>query len=157
MKILAFTDIHADPASFALIKKKIKQENPELVVCCGDISNFATDLEFAVKQIVSFGKKTLLIPGNHETADEIKRVAEKHAEIINLHDSFFTFKDITFYGYGTGGFSERDLKFEKKIPLLKKKLEGKKWVFVTHAPIYGTKLDDLFMGHCGNKSARKFV
>ncbi|HZX11958.1 MAG TPA: metallophosphoesterase [Candidatus Nanoarchaeia archaeon] len=158
MKILAFTDIHADPEAFATLKRKIKNDHPEIVACCGDISNFGMDLEFAVKQILSFKKKTLLIPGNHETAEEVRHISQRHKEIINLHDSFFEIDNVVFYGYGGGGFSLHDPKFEKKIQQLLKKIpQGKKLVFLTHAPIYNTKLDKLSRGHFGNKSTRTFI
>ncbi len=35
--------------------------------------------------------------------------------------------------------------------------KGKKIVFVTHPPVYHTRLDHLPMGHRGNKSTRKFI
>ena len=37
------------------------------------------------------------------------------------------------------------------------KQHGKKLVFITHAPIYKTKLDYIYKEHRGCKSSRKFV
>ncbi len=158
MKILAFTDIHADPFSFKKLKEKVKEGKPDLIVCCGDLSNFGMDLNYGVKQLLSFGIKTLLIPGNHESVGEIKEISEKHPSLMNLHDHFFVFNEFVFYGYGGGGFSFREEAFERILPKTLKKIpQGKKLVFVTHAPIYGTKLDLLPLGHRGCKSTRMFV
>ena len=158
MKILAFTDIHADPFAFKSLKRKVQSEKPDLIVCCGDISNFGMDLDFSVKQILSFKIKTLLIPGNHETEEEVKDIAKKNDFIINLHNNFFEMEDFIFYGYGGGGFSAVDLKFEKLMQKVLLSLpKSKKLVFVTHAPLYNTKLDKLPIGHHGSKSTRKFV
>ena len=33
----------------------------------------------------------------------------------------------------------------------------KKHVLITHAPPYGTKLDDIYGEHCGSKSIRDFI
>ena len=158
MKILAFTDIHADPSSFKILRKKVEKENPDLVVCCGDISNFGIDLDFAVKQILLLNRKTLLIPGNHETEKEIQQISERNEKIINLHNHFFEHNDLVFYGYGTGGFTRIDEKFERMISSVIKKIpKKKKLIFVTHAPLYNTLLDKLPAGHHGNKTTRKFV
>ncbi len=158
MKILAFTDIHADPHAFKILKMKAEKEKPDLLVCCGDISNFGMDIDIAVKKILELKLKTLLIPGNHESVNEVKLVAQKNSSIINLHNDFFKFKEFVFYGYGTGGFSMHDEKFERLVPKIISKIpKGKKLIFITHAPFYNTKLDKLGSSHHGNKSTRVFV
>ena len=38
------------------------------------------------------------------------------------------------------------------------KTKNKKYILMTHAPPYDTRLDKLFdEGHCGNKSVRNFI
>jgi Icc-related predicted phosphoesterase len=52
-----------------------------------------------------------------------------------------------------------DKEFEKTARKFEKRLKpnDKKYVLMTHAPPYGTKLDALLDGHCGNKSIRGFI
>lgn len=158
MKILAFTDIHADPVAFKNLKQKAQKEKPDLVVCCGDISNYGMDMQYSVKQMVGLGIKVLLIPGNHETSEEVRQITQKNPSIINLHNNFFEMDGVLFYGYGGGGFSYKDEAFEKIFPRILEKIpKDKKFVFVTHAPFFNTKLDKLPFGHRGNESAVKFV
>src|SRR3989338_8064488 len=119
MKILAFTDTHCSELAHIRIKKKIIKENPDLLISCGDLSNFSRGLESSAKFFNSFDKPCLIIPGNHETKEE------------------------------------KFEKFAKKfIPTIPKE---KHLVFITHAPIYGTKLDDLWEEHRGCLSTLEFI
>ncbi len=157
MKILAFTDTHNDPQGLAEIARKAKQENPDMLICCGDVSNFGSDLVSAGRKLNALAKKILIVPGNHETPEEVVLLCQKFKNFINLHEQFFEDGGFLFFGYGTGGFAMRDPYFEKKVATWKKKMAGKKIVFVTHAPIYNTKLDFLHNRHLGNKSTRTFI
>ena len=49
MKLLAFTDLHGSKKSTDLIIKKAKKENPDFLVCTGDISDWGKN----VKKILS--------------------------------------------------------------------------------------------------------
>jgi Icc-related predicted phosphoesterase len=57
------------------------------------------------------------------------------------------------------GFALIDPKFEAIAAQFEKMVRGKKkkLVLVTHAPPYGTELDRISDGHCGNKSIRNFI
>ncbi len=159
MKILAFTDLHNDPYGLAEIAKKAKKENPDLLVCCGDLSNFGSDLMEVGKKLHAIGKKIVIIPGNHESPQEIEWLCKKFSSFVNVHAQVQIINGVCFIGYGTGGFALQDIEFERKVaPQLKKRIDAKKKsIFITHAPIYGTKLDFLHRAHRGNKSTRKFI
>ena len=63
-------------------------------------------------------------------------------------------------GYGGDGFSIVDPLFTRIAAPFRRIINdngGKKTVLVTHAPPYGTKLDNVHGGHSGNKSIRKFI
>jgi len=78
--------------------------------------------------------------------------------LINIHKGVFEFQNYIFFGWGTGGFSFIEEEFEAMAKQFKKHYDRKKkLIFVTHAPIYNTKLDDLSFGHRGCKSTRKFI
>ncbi|HLC86387.1 MAG TPA: metallophosphoesterase [Candidatus Nanoarchaeia archaeon] len=157
MKLLAFTDTHADVKDLDSIKKKALKEKPEMLVCCGDISIFGNGLNFACSFINDLGIKTLIIPGNHEEPSQIENVCSKFKNLVNLHKKTFERKNFVFLGYGTGGFSDKYPEFEALYPKLLKNTINKKIIFVAHAPVYNTKLDLLHGSHCGSKSSRDFL
>jgi hypothetical protein len=158
MKILAFTDVHAKKQKLEKIKQKAIKEKPDFLVCSGDLSIFGSGLEESVKFLMKLNIPMLIIPGNHEIPEDIKLLQKKHKNIINLHAGAYDFEDYTFFGWGTGGFSLIEEKFERTAEKFKKDFNRKrKLIFITHAPFYNTKLDFLSMGHRGCKSTRKFV
>src|SRR3989338_7003834 len=97
MKILAFTDTHCSELAHIRIKKKIIKENPDLLISCGDLSNFSRGLESSAKFFNSFDKPCLIIPGNHETEEEIKKICIKYKNLINLHANSYQKEDFFFY------------------------------------------------------------
>ena len=156
MKFLAFTDVHGDKK---IINKLIsKSKNADFLVCCGDISNFEDDLEKSLILFKKTNKKMLIIPGNHESYDSVKKLCEKYDFLINIHLRSFKFKDFIFFGFGTGGFSQIDFELEEKMTKLNFNTEDK-IVFITHGPPYGTKLDYLnhLESHRGSKTLTKFI
>ncbi len=158
MKLLTFTDVHCNKKALQEIKNKCLNNKPDLLVCCGDLSIFDSCLDQAGKMIDSLGIKTLMIPGNHETPTDIAKLSEKYKNIINLHQSSFELDNYIFFGYGTGGFSFKDEKFERIAKQFAKNLDRmKKFIFVVHAPVYNTTLDEISGEHFGCNSFRKFV
>lgn len=158
MKILAFTDVHADKNAILKIKDKAVRYKPDFLVCCGDLSLFGKGLEEGARFLDSLGIKTLMIPGNHETPEEIKDICSKNKNIINIHQGAYDYEDYILFGWGTGGFSFVEDKFERIAKqFIKTYDKNKKLIFITHAPIYGTNLDLLSMGHRGCKSTRDFI
>jgi len=158
MKILAFTDIHGNEKLIDNIIDKTKKENPDILVCCGDLSYFGDNITNIAKRLNELSKPILMIPGNHETEDQIKRLGKKYTNIINLHKGLFEFNNHLFFGYGGGGFATRDKEFETLTKRVERDLRADKpLILVLHGPPHKTRLDKLSMGHVGNKSYRVFI
>ncbi|MBS3174594.1 metallophosphoesterase family protein [Candidatus Woesearchaeota archaeon] len=158
MKLLAFTDLHCNKAALNEIKNKAINEKPDLIVCCGDLSNFTSGLNEIAKFLNSLNIKILIIPGNHETNIDINEICGKYNNLINIHLASYEIDNYLFFGFGTGGFSSREEKLERAMKEFKKTFDkNKKLIFVTHAPIYNTKLDELWDEHRGCISSRKFI
>ena len=99
-----------------------------------------------------------MLPYNHETDEQIMGVCKKYPQMIYLQRKWLRKKEYLFMGYGGGGFSFIDKKFEKLAVRFKKLIKkGDKVILVSHAPPYGTKVDKVGREHCGNKSIRKFI
>jgi len=159
MKIFAFTDIHGDTKLIDKILQQIKKESPNLLICAGDLSDFSTNLKNLILKFKITKVPLLIIPGNHETPEEIRQICKKTKFAIPLHSGSYEINDFIFFGYGTGGFNRIDKDFEKIIPKFKKTIKGnKKIILITHAPPYKTKLDKLqHVGYQGSESIRKFI
>lgn len=157
MKLLVFTDLHNNKA--ALKKVLTKAKDVDIIICLGDISNFGENLEKLLLNFKQFKQPFIFVHGNHEYLADVKKLAKKHKFIIVLHQSAYQLNNYVFFGYGGGGMSQTDLKFENITKKFKKTIKkDQKIILLTHAPPHGTKLDHLpNIGYVGNKSFNKFI
>ncbi len=153
MKFLAFTDMHASRKAYEEIKRKIRKEKPDFVVCAGDFTFFHFHVDKILKALSQLHERVYLIHGNHEDGEEVKRISRKYKNLHFIHEKTEFWNGITFIGWGGGGFARRDGEFEKWSGKLS--LKGIK-IFVGHAPFFNTKLDNLG-GHFGNVSFSSFI
>ena len=159
MRLLAFVDVHGSKKAINALIETSKREDPDILVCSGDISNFSSNLELIIKGFKLVGKPLLIVPGNHEDENELGKICKNFEFCTFLHKNFYRVGDYLFIGFGGGGFSFEDYEFEMFIKKIKDKISKEdKIILVTHAPIYGTKVDVIpGLGHRGCKSYRKFV
>lgn len=161
MKLLAFTDIHGSLLALKRIEQKAKSQNPDLLVCAGDVSIFEHGIIGIARRLNKLNKKIMIIHGNHEDDSTFRKLSKLFRNIIFIHKTYFIQNNALFLGYGGGGFSIVDKEFEKiaktKFQKIIKNNKDKKIILVTHAPPYKTRLDKLMQGHCGNRSIRKFI
>ncbi len=155
MMLLTFVDTHGDSDSLKRLKRKAAKA--ELILCAGDISIFEHHLRTLLGELKNFNKPVLIVPGNHESEAKLKAECEHYKNMVYLHKEFYEQENILFVGYGGGGFSLRDAKFEKFSEKIKSKKIGKQLVMLFHAPPYGNKTDLIMDEHAGNKSYRDFI
>jgi len=74
MRLLAFTDTHANKTALNRIIAKAEKYKPDFMVCAGDISMFTKGLDKCCAILNKLNIKILIIPGNHETPEDIKRL-----------------------------------------------------------------------------------
>ena len=147
MKILAVADIHGAQYRLNLVLKNIQKYSPDLVVICGDITQFGPG-ELAKNFLDQIPIETLAIPGNIDTPDVSKGIDESKATKIELKK--VTKKEIPFVGIS--GVDPSQFKV-----LDEKKLLNEKSVLVSHVPPYGAQ-DKIFIGlHGGSKELRVIV
>ena len=160
MKLLAFTDLHLSSYAFKKIKSKVKRQDPDLIICAGDVSIFEQGLDFILNKLNKLKKKILIIHGNHETDKVLKKVCLKYDNLIFIHKKHYKQDNHIFFGYGGSGFALIEPGFYKtgeKFQKIIRKNKDKKIILITHAPPYNTKLDLIVGSHCGNKTFRNFV
>lgn len=142
MNILSFVDVHARQASLRVIVEKAQKA--DVLVCAGDLSTFGRGLKTSLQILRRAQKPLLIIPGNHETEEELVHAIKGLSFVTLLHGKIKVVGECVFVGYGGGGFSFVDKGMASFVRGIEKKLPvGKKVVFVTHAPPYNTPLDYL--------------
>lgn len=162
MKVLFFIDTHGSASALKNIREKAKEA--DLLVCGGDFTIFENDMTQILREFNNIGKPILIIHGNHETSSSVMIECEQLKNMHFIHNNYYISDDLIFYGFGGGGFSIRDEAFTHSAESFIKELENissknnKKYrlVLITHAPPYGTKLDDIGE-HVGNKNITEFI
>jgi uncharacterized protein len=159
MKLLVFADLHGEVHLIKQIMEKAKESKPDILVCGGDLSNFVHNLNPFTEALNTLELPVLMLHGNHESEHDINILSQKYKNIINLHKGAYEKDNFIFFGHGGGGFSRRDEEFERIAVKFRKDLDPEKHlIFLTHAPPYDTKLDDMGMtGNVGSKSYREFI
>ena len=115
MKLLAFTDTHGSLSAFKRIKQRIKSQNPDLLVCAGDISIFEHGIVGVLRRLNGLGKKIIMVHGNHEDDATFRKLSKIFKNILFIHKHHFIQNNVLFLGYGGGGFAMTDKEFEKLV------------------------------------------
>lgn len=156
MKILAAADIHGAQYRLNLILKNIEKYVPDLVVICGDITQFGPGA-IAKNFLDQIPGETLAIPGNIDTPEVGQAITESKAEHIDL--TRVVKNGISFIGIG-GDVPSTLSNIVIKDKNSKKSIENvidEKSILVTHVPPYKTQ-DKVFLGHhIGSKELRELV
>ena len=158
MRILCFSDVHAQPSALKALAEKAKQA--DLLICAGDISMFGDGLEKALRALHQIGKPVLIVHGNHESEEEVQATIKNLPSLINVHKRMVKIHTYTFFGYCGGGFSFHEPGMERFAQSLAQKIpSGGKRIFITHAPPYNTALDYLpwLKEHRGCKTTVEMV
>lgn len=160
MKLLLFCDVHGDENIINNLVKKANQKKVDAIICAGDISEFGNNLIKIVKKF-DIGIPLYMIPGNHETDEEIAFLDSKFSWFENFHLKVKKIEDTLLIGCGGGGLSKFHTPFEKSEKYFKRELKQfknlNKSILVTHAPPYNTFLDFINNEHVGVKSIRRFI
>ena len=153
MKILAFSDVHGSTTSLRILGKKAKKA--DVLICAGDFTRFEENMGKVLKTLNSFGKKVMLVHGNHESPGKVAKMAKNLKNMKYVHKKTFSLGEYVFVGHGGEGFALSSPDFEKYAAKLSFKKKDKV-VLINHQPPYKTKLDYIWAHH-GNKSYRKFI
>jgi uncharacterized protein len=156
-RILAFTDMHGSRKALQSLKEKASKA--DLVLCLGDLTIFEQNLRSLLAELGKLEMPILVIPGNHESPRRLKEECEKQPGLIYMNNRIYETESFIILGAEGSGFALNDPKFEQAAKEFEKALKGKKkpLLLMTHAPPYGTELDMISDGHCGNKSIRNFI
>ncbi len=155
MKILAFTDVHANETVLEVLKERA--QDADLIICAGDVAMFGSGLEESFAEMNSWNKPILLIHGNepHESQDQFEELLAQFENLEFIHGKEHTVGTVSVLGWGGGGFAKSD----EELAQFAKTLEPKAGrIFVVHGPPYNTTADRLEgYGPTGCKTRRQVI
>jgi len=156
MKVLAIADIHGSQYRMNLVLKNVTTYHPDLVVLCGDITQFGPG-ELATTLLNQIPVKTVALPGNIDTSDVDQGINESKA--TNLHGKRVVFQGIPFVGIGReipASLGDTMIVDGTENKPLKQILDSTS-VVVTHYPPFKLQ-DKIFMGtHGGSRELRSLI
>jgi hypothetical protein len=156
MKILAVADIHGSQYRLNIVLENIEKFTPELVVICGDITQFGPG-EVAKNFLNQIPIETLAITGNIDTSDVEQAITESKANNISMKR--VVKNGIPFIGIGgsTPSPLSKMIISDKKSRQPIENVMDEKSVLITHEPPHKTQ-DKVFFGHhAGNKELRELI
>ena len=147
LKIYAVADIHGAQYRLNLVLKNIQRYCPDLVVVCGDITQYGPG-EVAKNFLDQIPIDTVAVTGNIDSQDVEKGIDDSKATRIELKK--VVKKGIPFVG--VSGINPDHFN-----TLSDKKMIDEKTVVVTHVPPYDT-VDKIFIGmHGGSRELKSLV
>lgn len=160
LKILAFGDVHGDSRLAQKLAAKAEKEKVDLVILCGDITNFDKNYQNIIGPFVKRKKKVLLIPGNHDSFATADFLAEVYG-VKNIHGYSVRYKDIGIFGCGGANIGLEQLDEKEIYLLLKKGFDKikylKKRIMVTHVHPTGTTIEKFSHFVPGSTGIRKAI
>jgi len=156
MKLLAVADIHGSQYRLNLVLNNIEKYQPDLVVICGDITQFGP-AEVAINFLNQIPVTTLAIPGNIDTVDVSSGISKSNAD--NIHLCALEKRGLSFIGIGgeiTTPLDDISIQIDGMKKPLKESITNNT-ILVTHVPPYETQ-DKVFLGkYIGSKDLRALI
>jgi Icc-related predicted phosphoesterase len=158
-RILLFSDLHCDAsAARDLVRRSAAFD---VVVGAGDFATMHRGLDAIIAILLEMRVPAVLVPGNSETADELRAACREWDEATVLHGSGTTVAGISFFGIGGGipvtpfGDWSYDFMESDAEALLRECPAG--GVLVTHSPPHGLVDVSGDGKHLGSTAVRRTV
>ncbi len=160
MKILAAGDIHGDQGLAKKLAEKAGKNHVDLVILCGDITQFDQSTDNLIKPFVEKKQKVLLIPGNHDSFATADFLAEFYG-VKNIHGYSVKYDDIGIFGCGGANIGVAQLEEDEIFDTLKKGFDKveylKKKIMVTHVHPSESKMEKFTEFFPGSKGIKKAI
>lgn len=137
MRILAVADVHGTEDAIRIVNEQIKKHSPDLVLVCGDISQFGPP-SWAKHFLDSLEHNIFAIPGNCDPEGVVSAISESKATL--LHGNKQEFKGFTFVGLGGSNPTPFGTPFEFSEDEIFSSLDRimeENAILVVHAPALG--------------------
>jgi uncharacterized protein len=157
LKLLVFSDIHGDWKRL----EQLLSRDADYYIAAGDQVTWARGLDRCGEVLQSRGDRVYVLPGNHESADQVAAMCARYG-LHDLHGRHFEAGawHVAGLGYSNptpfntpGEYSETQI-----ADRLSRFADLKPLVLICHAPPYKTTLDRIRDGlHAGSRSVAEFI
>jgi Icc-related predicted phosphoesterase len=157
LRLLIFSDIHNDWKTL----ERLLSVDADYYVAAGDQVTWSKGIERCGEILAARGDKVYVLPGNHESADQVAGMCARHG-LHDLHGRHFPVGKWHVAGLGYSSPTPFNTPGEYSEPQLADRLQRfvdvAPLVLVCHAPPYGTALDQVKPGlHAGSTAVRDFI
>ncbi len=157
MKILIFSDIHGDMRAL----ERVVAQPADTYISAGDLSNFGKILEHCGEILKPLGERLLVLPGNHETHEQMRSFCTKYG-FVDFHRQAKKLDGTNWAGLGYSNitpFKTPGEYTESQIAEALSHFVGMDQLYlVVHFPPRDTKLDQYAEGrHAGSPTLRAWV
>jgi Icc-related predicted phosphoesterase len=145
VKLLAFSDLHRDLDQAGQLVERSTEA--DAVIAAGDFASIHDGLEETIAALAGISIPTILVPGNNETEDELRKACEGWDAATVLHGESTELDGTQFFGLGAGiPITPWDWSFDLDEDQARERLSGcpDGAVLVVHSPP---------KGHCDQSSA----
>src|SRR5215475_1116763 len=94
-RLLIFSDIHNDMKAL----EKLMEREADYYVCAGDLVNWRRGLDKAAEVLKRRADKMYVLPGNHETDQDIAAMCDRYG-FTNFHDKSMQIGEVHVAGLG---------------------------------------------------------
>ena len=157
LRILIFSDIHNNWKTL----EHLLSVEADYYIAAGDQVTWSKGIERCGEILQARGDKVYVLPGNHESADQVAGMCARYG-LHNFHERHFQVGKwyVAGLGYSSptpfntpGEYTEVQL-----ADRLQRFAELEPLVLVCHAPPYGTPLDQIRKGlHAGSTAILDFI
>jgi len=163
VKLLVVSDIHnrLEPLEEWLEKRSLI----DYLIVAGDLTNRMFNLDKILDFLSNNFDKIVLVTGNNEKPEVLRRLSEKYENIYYIHEKIVKLDDLLFFGFGGSKVTPFNTPFEWEESYAKKVLDlfvesinsyrNLKKVLVFHSPPINT-IFDLYAG-IGSFAIREFL
>jgi hypothetical protein len=157
LRLLIFSDIHND---WKTLEDLLRVE-ADFYVAAGDQVTWARGIERCGEILRARGDKVYVLPGNHESAEQVAGMCARHG-LHDFHGRHFQAGRWHVAGLGYSNPTPFNTPGEYSEPQIADRLarfaELDPLVLICHAPPYGTPLDLIRPGlHAGSRSIAEFI
>jgi Icc-related predicted phosphoesterase len=157
LRLLIFSDIHNNWKTL----EHLLSVEADYYIAAGDQVTWSKGIERCGEILQARGDKVYVLPGNHESADQVAGMCARYG-LHNFHERHFQVGKWYVAGLGYSSPTPFNTPGEYSEPQLADRLqrfaELEPLVLVCHAPPYGTPLDRIREGlHAGSTAIRDFI
>jgi len=165
MRLIVGSDFHGNEAMVERFVVRAEEEHAEIILICGDITNFGTLREATrlLSYFTTLGLPVLFVPGN---CDPPSLLGVDLEGVRCIHGGTASYGDITFLGIGGSPPTPFHTPFEIEEKEIMAELnraaenliDDRRVILLSHAPPRDTRLDRTGFGlHVGSVSVRRFI